>query len=395
MARQPISEFRAKTILYGALGQPYTGLSLDAETAWKENLPDLPPTTGYVVKVDEGVKGRFKKGLVALDVAPGEVAVAVRRLMDKGYRFILVEPHVAHTPTDERYLMINRTRVGNLIMYNPHGGVDVEARADAMQQHIHRPSSERSVEQSLGLAAGVLAKLADTFDANHFSFLELNPIVVLNGNLHFLDAAVEVDGEAASLVAGRWTADDVRGQRRRTPEEQAVSQLAARSQSSFNLQVLNPNGRVFLLLSGGGASVTIADEVHNQGFGRDLANYGEYSGNPTTDETYLYTKQILSLLLKSSARSKVLIIGGGVANFTDIRKTFAGVIRALQDVQDQLAAAGVKVFVRRGGPYEVDGLAAMQAYLASSGLLGIVAGPDMLLSEIIPLALKSLKERGV
>jgi succinyl-CoA synthetase beta subunit len=288
--------------------------------------------------------------------------------------------------------MIDRTRAGNVVMFSQQGGIEVEAKVGSIERQIYRPSSARAIEQTLGLSPGVLAHLVQVFDDNYFGFLEINPLVVTNGQLELLDAAVEVDGAAASLVAGRWSADDFRGQRQRTPEERVVGELAASSQSSFNLQVLNPNGQVFLLLSGGGASVTLADEVYNQGFGAELANYGEYSGNPTADETYLYATQILHLLLRSPARSKVLVIGGGVANFTDIRVTFSGVIQALQDAESALQDCGAKVFVRRGGPYEADGLAAMQAYLESAGLLGAVAGPEMTLAEIIPLALKSLKQ---
>jgi ATP-citrate lyase beta-subunit len=170
-----------------------------------------------------------------------------------------------------------------------------------------------------------------------------------------------------------------------------VLDLAHRSQSSFRLEVINQDGQVFVLLSGGGASVTLADEVNNQGFGRQLGNYGEYSGNPTTDETYVYTNQIISLLLKSKARSKVLIIAGGVANFTDVRATFAGVIKALDVAASQLKQQGVRIYVRRGGPYQAEGLATMKEFLEAKGLLGEVAGPEMLLSDIVTKALAALK----
>jgi len=51
---------------------------------------------------------------------------------------------------------------------------------------------------------------------------------------------------------------------------------------------------------------------------------------------------------------------------------------------------GIKVFVRRGGPFEVEGLAMMREFLEREGLLGTVAGPEMMLAAIIPLAIDSL-----
>ena len=56
--------------------------------------------------------------------------------------------------------------------------------------------------------------------------------------------------------------------------------------------------------------------------------------------------------MKSTRRT---FIGGGVANFTDVRVTFKGVVAALKAHQKQLKQQGVKVYVRRGGPHEKDG----------------------------------------
>ncbi len=47
---------------------------------------------------------------------------------------------------------------------------------------------------------------------------------------------------------------------------------------------------------------------------------------------------------------KVLIIGGGIANFTDVAATFHGIIDALRDNIELLHAHRVTIWVRRGGP---------------------------------------------
>ncbi len=155
------------------------------------------------------------------------------------------------------------------------------------------------------------------------------------------------------------------------------------SPAALKLTVLNPNGSLWLLLSGGGASITIADTVQSAGFGASLGNYGEYSGGPTTAETYLYTKQILNLVLSSTATRKAIVIAGGVANFTDVKSTFKGIIQALTEVAEQLKAQDVKVFVRRGGPNEVEGLKLMEDFLKDKDLFGSVYGSDVVLTEAV------------
>jgi len=46
------------------------------------------------------------------------------------------------------------------------------------------------------------------------------------------------------------------------------------------------------MVAGGGASVVYSDAIAAHGFAHELANYGEYSGAPTEDQTYEYAKTI-------------------------------------------------------------------------------------------------------
>jgi succinyl-CoA synthetase beta subunit len=384
MARKKLSEVRAKTILYGALGQEYSGVTLDSRADWRQAVSSLGDGR-FVIKVDQAEKGRFKKGLVKLDRSKDEVAQDAEELFAKGYQFLLVEPFKEHQSEQEWYFASERTRDGNKISFSKSGGVDVESQAGAMAEVIYGVDPAEDID----LPHDQVSKLMEAFDKDYFGFLEINPLVVRDGQFELLDAAVEADGEG-EFFEDEWTEIDLRKPLSREPseEEKVVQELAAKSQASFSLEVINPDGSIFLLLSGGGASVVVADEVFNLGFGKELANYGEYSGNPNFEETRLYTEQIVKLLLKSNAKHKVLLIAGGVANFTDVRVTFKGVVAAIQAHEDALRVQGVKVYVRRGGPHEKEGLAAMKDYLEKAGLLGHVAGPDMMLSDIVGLATK-------
>lgn len=84
-------------------------------------------------------------------------------------------------------------------------------------------------------------------------------------------------------------------------------------------------GRIWTMAAGGGASVIYSDTVCELGGADELANYGEYSGAPNENQTYEYAKTILGLLCAHHhPKGKVLIIGGGIANFTNVAATFKG-----------------------------------------------------------------------
>ena len=58
---------------------------------------------------------------------------------------------------------------------------------------------------------------------------------------------------------------------------------------------------------------------------------------------------------------KNIIVGGAIANFTDVKKTFGGIIAGFRKAQSEGKLNGIKIWVRRGGPREKEGLEAMKA----------------------------------
>ncbi len=75
-----------------------------------------------------------------------------------------------------------------------------------------------------------------------------------------------------------------------------------------------------------------------------------------------------SNLSEKDARGKVLIIAGGIANFTNVAETFKGIVRALKQHRDKLLEHNVKIYVRRGGPNYQSGLQMMAACGDQTGL---------------------------
>lgn len=385
MARKRISEFRAKILLNNALGQDYTGIQVNED---KSLINNLDPKKNFIVKVDQGVKGRFKKGLVKFNLSNKQIPHVIKELQEKGYTQFLVEEMQNYNSADEKYISIERTREGYKLLYSEEGGINIEENSETITEIIIANITD--VPSLHSISHKILELLLFAFEKYYFSFLEINPFIINDSTFVILDAAVEIDSTAEFFVNNAWTEQDTIAKRLRFEEEENVKKLASKSQAAFSLEVLNSHGNIFMLLSGGGASIVLADETANLGFGRQLANYGEYSGNPSAEETYIYTKNILSLLLKSIAPKKVLIIAGGVANFTDVRITFNGLIKALNECKEDLKKQNIKVFVRRGGPFQEEGLNNIKQFLEKENLLGIVAGPEMVLTDIVSNAIATI-----
>ncbi len=250
--------------------------------------------------------------------------------------------------------------------------------------------SEKDAEtcaKRFGIPEAFLKNALRVFDLYFFAFLEINPFIVKNKAVHLLDAALLVDGTGMYFLEDAWGEKDIVESKAKHQAEKAVLELSQTTPASLKLTVLNQNAPLFLLLSGGGGSIVIADEAEVEGMGKLLGNYGEYSGGPTRAETHLYARQIVRLLLNSRAKRKALVIAGGVANFTDIHSTFLGVIDALSEHAPELRKAGVKVFVRRGGPNERAGLRAMKEFLEAERLFGSVHGSESILTLAMTEAL--------
>jgi ATP citrate (pro-S)-lyase len=175
-----------------------------------------------------------------------------------------------------------------------------------------------------------------------------------------------------------------------TREEAYIQELDGKTGASLKLTVLNRDGRIWTMVAGGGASVVYSDAIAALGHADELANYGEYSGAPTETQTYEYAKTILDLMTRGDANpeGKLLFIGGGIANFTNVATTFKGIIRALTEFKQALINHKVRIFIRRGGPNYQEGLRAMRQLGETLGVEIQVFGPETHITEIVPLALE-------
>ena len=382
MARVKISEYRAKKILFG---DAYKGHQLRSGSI---NIPEGK----WVLKVDQGIKKRMKQGLVALDAPASEMKERITEWEQKGFTQFILEPLLPHETSEEQYVSFERVREGVRMMHTKDGGIEIEEHPEAVQTYIIRSGDDiQKVASAAGLPELFLRNAYEIFNREYFAFLEINPLVVREAQGIALDAAALVDSAGAYFVRDSWTEDDIVETKAKHAAESHVEALASTTPASLKLTVVNSDGALFFLLSGGGGSIVIADEAQLQGVGALIGNYGEYSGGPTREETYLYAKEILQLMLESSAKKKALVIAGGVANFTDVKQTFSGIIDALGEVAEKLRAQGIKVFVRRGGPNEAAGLSLMKDFLEQENIFGSIAGSNDVITSAVDEAIKYVR----
>ena len=349
MSRVKLTEYKAKKLISG---DAYVGYPVRSGDALK-----LPTKQTYVGKVDEGVKKRFKNGLIAVNVAAPAIAKKMKEWHARGFSQFIIEPYFEHDISEEQYLSLERVRSGIRVLHTKEGGVDIEAHPEKVATYILTSKDDNAkVSEATGLPLNFLQELLGVFEENFFAFVEINPLVLRGSEVHLLDAAVLVDSAGTFFVHEAWKGSDVVGPRAQHKAEKNVEALAATTPAALSLKVLNKDGALFFLLSGGGGSIVIVDEVASRGAGKLIGNYGEYSGGPTREETYLYAKEVIALMLASkwkpgrggsASGGKALVIAGGVANFTDIKQTFAGIIDALTETAVALRTQRPHVQQRR------------------------------------------------
>ncbi len=322
-----------------------------------------------VVKAHEALGSRFKLGLVKVGLDLTAAKAAVREMLGKKVESITIGQVIiseAIDHKDEYYASAKSTRDGVDIMVATCGGIEVESNWDAVKclsvEISNAPTDQAlsALVKEAGFSGDVAAKMAEflkkiyvCFDNEDAQYVEVNP-VVLNGKgeLIALDAVTLLDGDA-KFRHKDWTFPfAAEFGRAYTKNEEEVMAVDAQVKGSVKLIEI-PGGNIAMLPAGGGASVYYSDAVVARG--GKLANYAEYSGDPPDWAVEVLTEKVCSL-----PDIKHIIVGGAIANFTDVKKTFGGIINAFRKAKAEGKLEGVKIWVRRGGPNELQGLAAMR-----------------------------------
>lgn len=385
------------------------------ETNWDDLVKDNPwiLSQKLVVKPDQLIKRRGKLGLIKVNVNSQEAKKWIDERMGKDIqvgaasgplkRFI-IEPFVPHKQIEEFYVCIYAQRKCDTILFHHEGGVeigDVDSKAVKLEVGLGDKITVDLVEKKLmqnvskqkkKLLATFIHDLFKLYTDLFFTYLEINPLVVVDESVHVLDLAAKLDQTAEFICKTEWGEIDFPPPfgREAYPEEAHIAELDAKSGASLKLTILNSKGRIWTMVAGGGASVVYSDTVCDLGGASELANYGEYSGAPSESQTYEYAKTIIKLMTAGTPRpdGKILIIGGGIANFTNVSATFKGIVKALQEYQKKLIEHKVEIYVRRGGPNYQEGLRVMREVGSSLGLPMYVFGTETHMTAIVGMALR-------
>jgi ATP-citrate lyase beta-subunit len=420
MAQRGIREYDAKNMLArhlpqfsdGRFAYPGKVVLIDPETVI-DLLPREHPwleTEQLVVKPDKLFGKRAKQGLILLDADYEEVKAWIRSRMNQHVQLrdvegtlshFLVEPFVPHE--EEHYLAIKSEREGDRVHLSRYGGIYIEENWDKVRDllvpigdDVEQTDIDSLLvdfpEEQHALVRGFVRAVFRFYADLGYTYLEMNPFVIVGDAAVPLDAVARLDDTEQFWHAKDW--GDIEFPSafggKLSEEEQFIKSLDEKSGASLKLTILNPQGRIWTMIAGGGASVIYADTVADLGHCDALANYGEYSGNPNTEETYLYARTILDLMTREpdpEGRPKYLLIGGGIANFTDVANTFEGIVAALEEYADELRRNNVRILVRRGGPNYKVGLENMRRLGERLDVPIEVYGPETHMTEIVTMAL--------
>lgn len=424
MAQKSIYEFAAKQLLMKELPEYFPNYNyhgklavITDETDWEKLVADNPwlNTEKLAAKPDQLFGKRGKANLLLLNAGLDELKTFINERMMKEVEIgglkgtlnrFLVEPFVPHEK--EFYISITSDMKNDTIHFSFEGGIFVEENWDKVT-HIPVPLGTDINTFDLASKLPDLGDLKDTlipfikgiyqvYVDQDFAFLEINPFAVKDDKTIVpLDLKAKLDDTASFQHLDTWGNPENPIQFPRafgqvlSKEEQFISDLDEKTGASLKFTILNRDARVWTMVAGGGGSVVYTDTIADMGFANELGNYGEYSGNPNREHTELYAQTIIDVMTEKpdpQGRPKILLIGGGIANFTDVKATFMGIVAALRKSADKLRNANVKIYVRRGGPNEKEGLKLMKDVGEEIGVPIEVYDRYTHMTRIVPLSLK-------
>ena len=375
----------------------YVVVTSAEELATLGDANDWLKKSKLVVKAHEALGSRFKLGLVKVGLDLKGAQAAAKEMLGRQVGSItvsqvIVSEMVPHK--EEYYAAVKSTREGAEILLASCGGIEVESNWDRVKKlavvvgDTPSPDALEKLAKEVGFSKDLAKKVADfagklfaCFDNEDAQYLEVNPVVVREGDgqLVALDAVTLLDADA-KFRHHDWNfpfaAEFGRAYTRHELDVMAVDSKIKGSVKFIEI----PGGDTAMLPAGGGASVYYSDAVVARG--GKLANYAEYSGDPPEWAVEALTEKVCSL-----PGIRNVIVGGAIANFTDVKKTFGGIIAGFRKAKAEGRLNGVKIWVRRGGPREKEGLEAMRA-LRDEGFDIHVFDRHTPLTDIVDMALQ-------
>ncbi len=323
-----------------------------------------------VLSGKRGLRGGIKFANDSSELAAYANELFQTRICDDITAAILIEEKC--TILDEWYLSYTYSTQSRspVLLFSFFGGSLVEDKKEVYELPINSLRGfeefrvrnfflERGIQGKdlLGLIS-VTQKLYTLFVLEDARLVEINPLVRKgDGDFVALDCKMMLDDDASYRHRWQYAERPLFG-RLPTERERAVKAI---DQGEFYYRgtagkYIELEGDIACLFSGGGASISMMDALYAAG-GKP-GNYTEYSGNPPREKVYELAKIVFS-----KPGLKGIWIVGGVANFTHIGETMAGIADALGELQPS-----IPIVVRRAGPFEDQGRSLMEAIAREKNL---------------------------
>ena len=369
-----LHEYQAKS-LFAEYGLPVSpGIAADCAEAAVAAAEEIGGDR-WAVKVQVHAGGRGKAGGVKVAGSLEEVRAFAERWI--GSSLVTAQTDAEGQPVGRIYVeqcvgidrelylgaVIDRGSRRIVFMASTEGGVEIEKVAEETPEKILRqtidpyvgpqPYQGRALAFRLGLKgiqvskfSNVFIKLANLFQELDCSLVEINPLVVTTeGQVHCLDAKVNIDGNAL------YRQQRLAGLRDPSQEDEREARAAG-----FGLNYVALDGNIGCMVNGAGLAMGTMDLV--KVYGGNPANFLDVGGGATREAV----SEAFKIILSDSAVKAVLInIFGGIVSCAIIAQ---GIVGAVEEV-----GVAVPVIVR----FEGNNAARGREILTESGLNIIAA----------------------
>lgn len=296
---------------------------------------------GWVVKAQVHAGGRGKAGGVKLVKSKEEIKAFAEQWLGKNLvtfqtdekgqpvSKILVE---SLTDIDqELYLgaVVDRATRRIVFMASTEGGVEIETVAEETPEKILKaeidplvgpqPYQGRELAFKLGLKgaqvnqfANIFVGLAKLFEDKDLALLEVNPLVITTeGNLHCLDAKINVDGNALYRQKAIQEMHD--------PSQEDAREAEA---ANWELNYVALDGNIGCMVNGAGLAMGTMDIIKLSG--GEPANFLDVGGGATKERVSEAFKIILS---DDSVKAVLVNIFGGIVRCDMIAEGIVGAVK--------------------------------------------------------------------
>lgn len=341
-----LHEYQGKQ-LFAEYGLPVSlGYAVDTPKEAAEAC-DKIGGTAWVVKAQVHAGGRGKAGGVKLVRSKEEAKAFAQQWLDQ--RLVTYQTDANGQPvskilvescTDiakELYLgaVVDRSSRRIVFMASTEGGVDIEKVAHETPEKILKvsidplvgaqPFQGRELAFKLGLKgdqikqfAQIFVGLAKLFQDYDLALLEVNPLVIkADGNLHCLDAKLNIDGNAL-----------YRQPKLREMQDPSQDDPREAHAAKWELNYVALDGNIGCMVNGAGLAMGTMDIVNLHG-GKP-ANFLDVGGGATKERVVEAFKIILS---DSNVKAVLINIFGGIVRCDMIAE---GVIGAVREVGVQV-----------------------------------------------------------